>query len=425
MNPWVTVWATALHGRYPHGTPVAQPDLSAALPDPAQGLRDQAVRMVVHPAALGRQARVRLSHRFGDRPLTLDRLSLGLAWAGGAVRPGSSRTLRVRGQTAVTLDPGHSCWTDPVTLDGVWSTPADGAAVAISLRVCGASGALSWHSKAMGTSYLGWPGGGAAAGDEAGSDLPFATTSWFVVDALDMALPAGACCVVCLGDSLTDGTGTTLNGRDRWVDHVQRRLSGRPGADASPVCVINAGIGGNRVAGLPAPDDLAQHWRRGPPAVQRLQADVLSLSGVHTVIWLEGINDLSEACGADADAVIAGWREGAAVLRAAGIRVLGATIPSALGSDVAGHGGDRQDRERRRANDWLRGQAVPQQVFDGVIDMDAALTDPVSGAMRCAFRPDSTLGGPGDGVHPNRAGHLAMAAAVDLRLLPGHRARAV
>jgi len=49
-----------------------------------------------------------------------------------------------------------------------------------------------------------------------------------------------------------------------------------------------------------------------------------------------------------------------------------------------------------------------------VADFDAATIDPASGALRPEFRPDSALGGPGDGLHPNRAGYQAMANAVDL-----------
>jgi hypothetical protein len=37
--------------------------------------------------------------------------------------------------------------------------------------------------------------------------------------------------------------------------------------------------------------------------------------------------------------------------------------------------------------------------------------------MRPEFVPDSTIGGPGDKLHPNRAGYLAMAGAIDLKLL--------
>jgi len=37
--------------------------------------------------------------------------------------------------------------------------------------------------------------------------------------------------------------------------------------------------------------------------------------------------------------------------------------------------------------------------------------------MRAEFVPDSTTGGPGDKIHPNRVGYLAMGTAIDLNLL--------
>jgi len=36
-----------------------------------------------------------------------------------------------------------------------------------------------------------------------------------------------------------------------------------------------------------------------------------------------------------------------------------------------------------------------------------------------AFQPNSTTGGPGDKLHPNRAGYEAMGRAVDLDLVFG------
>ena len=43
-------------------------------------------------------------------------------------------------------------------------------------------------------------------------------------------------------------------------------------------------------------------------------------------------------------------------------------------------------------------------------------------ALRPEMVPESTTGGKGDGLHPNRAGYLAMGTAIDLGvLLPGFR----
>jgi uncharacterized membrane protein len=78
--------------------------------------------------------------------------------------------------------------------------------------------------------------------------------------------------------------------------------------------VVNAGIGGNQVVG-PAKYDENKPGGGGPSALERLDRDVLSLSGVSAVIWLEGINDLGTAK-ATPDAVIAGSKEGIARLHA-------------------------------------------------------------------------------------------------------------
>ena len=52
--------------------------------------------------------------------------------------------------------------------------------------------------------------------------------------------------------------------------------------------------------------------------------------------------------------------------------------------------------------------------------------DARSGDRRAApeFVPDSTTGGPGDKLHPNRAGYLAMGMAIDLDLLRRNSRRA-
>ena len=53
-------------------------------------------------------------------------------------------------------------------------------------------------------------------------------------------------------------------------------------------------------------------------------------------------------------------------------------------------------------------------------DFDAATVDAKTGGLREEFVPNSTVGGPGDHLHPNRAGYQAMGNAVDLKLFaPG------
>ena len=157
----------------------------------------------------------------------------------------------------------------------------------------------------------------------------------------------------------------------------------------------------------------------GPSAGERLERDVLSLSGISAVIWLEGINDFSKNGNASVEAVEAGMKEIVGRLRgrAPGVRVIVATLTSALGSSNAAHGSPEQDEKRKALNEFIRTSGL----FDGVADFDKATLDPQTGGIKAEFIPESTTGGPGDKLHPNRAGYLTMGGAIDLEMLMGKK----
>ena len=394
---WVSTWAASAQGAYPTGSVIAQPDLSIAIPDAPMGLHNQSFRMVVRPALWSSRFRLRISHVFGDRPLALRGVQLALHAGGGACLPDTRVAL-----PDMDIGAGQAVWTQAVDLPWLHEQALpwmSGRALTFSACVKGFSGPITWHAKSMATSYVSPPGDLLAAADDSEIRFPHTTTSTFFIDAIDAWLPEPCHAVVAFGDSLTDGTATTLNGHDRWTDVMQRQTWA---AGHRQVAVVNAGIGGNQVAGpLPAMGP----WRGGPAAAERIYRDVLSLSGVQTVLWLQGINDFSENGQAHVARVVQAMRVAIDQLRSRGLRVIGATIPSALGSHRPGHGGAEQDARRRAFNDEVR----KGNLFEEYADVDAALTDEISGRLREQFNGDSTLGEAGDGVHPNRAGHAAIA----------------
>jgi lysophospholipase L1-like esterase len=370
--------------------------------------------MIVKPTVWGRQARLRFSNTFGTKPLRLDGVFVGLQASGANVVPATSHRVTVGRQPLFEIAPGQSVWTDAVDLHFVTDPNAvdlQGRKLAVTFHVLGESGPMTWHAKALTTSYLGAPGDRPAHVEESESGFPFSTTSWFFLDALDMMMPPDTRAVVAFGDSITDGTGTTLNGDDRWSDVLARRLYREYG---NTVSVVNAGIGGNQIAG-PARYSAGEPFAGGPSAGDRLERDVLSLSGVSTVIWLEGINDLGRSGNQPAASIAARMREIVGRIRARlpGVRIVGGTVVSALNSTNASHGTPEQDTQRRELNTFIRTSGV----FDAVVDFDAATLDPSNGQLRAEFVPDSTSGGPGDRLHPNRAGYQAMGQAVDLSVL--------
>ncbi|NAZ87147.1 GDSL-type esterase/lipase family protein, partial [Kineococcus indalonis] len=180
------------------------------------------------------------------------------------------------------------------------------------------------------------------------------------------------------------------------------------------ISVVNQGIGGNTVTRIGRPPGGCEPCD-GPSAADRLEQDVVSQPGVRAVIWLEGINDLGGGGAATAEQVIAGMREVAARLDERGIALIGATLTPSGGSTVdPDYGSARTDAERREINDFIRSS----DVFDAVADFAAATEDPADPSrLLPAYDTNTSVGGPGDGLHPNRAGFQAMAATIDLEQL--------
>jgi lysophospholipase L1-like esterase len=410
---WITSWTGSVQGPYPVGNPSAQPDQRFAFPVPENGARDQSFRMIVRPDVWGPQVRLRFSNAFGTKPLALDGVHAGLALGGPALVKGSNTPVTFRGKPDVVIAQGAWAWSDPVDLAFVRDPGAPdlaGRKLAVSFHVAGESGPMTWHAKALTTSYVTAPSAGARGAEEEEGAFPYSTASWFFLDAVDMRMPADTRLVVAFGDSITDGTASTVNGDDRWPDVLSRRLHQ---AFGSRIAVVNAGIGGNQVIGPPR-YSAEKPYPGGPSAGARLERDVLLLSGVTAVIWLEGINDFSKNGNAAVDTVTAAMRDGVAKMRARmpGVRVIGATLTSALNAANPAHGSKEQDEKRQALNAFIRSS----NLFDAVVDFDAATLDSATGELKAEFIPDSTTGGPGDRLHPNRAGYLAMGTAIDLKL---------
>jgi lysophospholipase L1-like esterase len=408
---WVTSWNTSMHGPYPSGNPSAQPSLEFAFESAAEGAVDQTMRLIVKPDLWGRVIRLRFSNTFGTRAVTFDDVFVGLHGGAASVVSGTNRPLMFADGKSkqLTLAPGASAWSDPVTLSWVTGSKdplIDGRKLAVSFHIVGASGPMTWHAKALQTSYLTPPRSGSRGNDD-DTAFPYTTTSWFFVDRVDVMAAPDTAVIACFGDSITDGTLSTLNGDDRWPDVLSRRLHARHG---DRVSVVNAGIGGNRIIS-PTTYSIDAPIGGGPSALERLDRDVLGISGLTAIVWLEGINDLAQ--GAAADEVIAGMREVARRVQArGGIKLIAATLTSSVGSTTP-HGTPDAEARRQAINTFIRTSGI----FAGVADFDAATRDESTGGLRAAFIPNSTIGGPGDRLHPNRAGYLAMGQAIDLTLL--------
>jgi lysophospholipase L1-like esterase len=409
---WAACWASAMQGVYAYLPPVplnnpyhvyeTNPDLRFAFPKVTDGAVEQTFRLVIKPDLFGDEYRLRFSNFFGSQPLILKAVSVAVQNYAGNIIGSTLREVKFNGAGSVTIQPGKLMYSDS------FKSPADandpllqGRNFAVSFAVQGKTGPMTWHIDGLSTSYISPPNSGDHTKDITDFAFPNTTTSVFFLDAMDVMAEADTAVVCALGDSTTDGTFSTINGNDRWSNDLSTRLHE---AFGNKVSVVNEGIAGNTVL---KPQVI------GPSALDRLDRDVLGLSGLTAVVWLQGINDFG-AGNATPDALIAGLKEGISRLHAAGVKVIGATITSSLNcSLLATWGSAGTDSKRRATNDFIR----HSDLYDSVADMDTATIDPRTGELRAEFVPDSSIGSPGDKFHPNRAGYQAMANTVDIKVL--------
>jgi lysophospholipase L1-like esterase len=372
---WVGVWA-------------ASPSDAAK-----DGFTEQSLRLIVTPTFGGRRVRVRLSNRFGRRPVTFAASWIARRESGATLVPRSSRRLRFGGRRTITIQAGEEVVSDSVPLR--FEAFHD---LAVGLYVRGASGPATEHMLAFQTSYASPPGSGDHTGEYAGDAFTVDSGARAYLMGVEVLAPDNVGAVVTLGDSITDGTGSPENLNERYTDFLARRLIAA-GHGHPSMSVLNAGLGGTGVLG----DSIY-----GPSAPHRLRADVIDQPGARVVIVMDGTNDTVAGPGS-AGAIIAALRTIVDQLHDAHLAVLLGTITPSKDTAYGLHGSPDAIAVRNQVNDWIRTGGGA----DGVVDFHAALRDPNDPDR---LRPEYDSG---DHLHPSVAGYQAMALAVDLGLLRG------
>ena len=368
-----------------------------AAPDSAEpSIAGSTVRQIVRTSIAGSRVRLRFSNLFGSGPMTLGPVRVALAAGEGAIQPASDRGVTFGGARTVTVARGQDTLSDPVEL----ALPAL-ARLTVTVHVPEGTGTSTTHGVGHQTAYF-LRGDATAARVFPTGD---ANASRYFLTGVEVEAAPEAGTVVVLGDSITDGVGSTPDRDARWPDALAARLQAN--AASASIAVVNAGIAGNRLLNDGKPPFI------GPSSLSRFDRDVLRTPGLRWIILLQGSNDVTAADmlttpedQVSAAQIIDGMKALITRARARGVRIYGGTMLPREGVGKPFVSTDAGREKRRAVNAWIRTAGA----FDGVIDFDQALRDPARpDRLRPAF--DS-----GDHLHPNDAGYAAMAAAVDPRL---------
>ncbi|WP_069812438.1 SGNH/GDSL hydrolase family protein [Streptomyces sp. TP-A0874] len=361
---------------------------------------DQTARLVVHTSGGGPRVRIRLDNTFAAEPVEIGGASVAVQ-GGGASAAAEPAGLTFGGRAGVVLPAGGQVFSDPLE----FPVPAD-TNLLVSIHLPGPVRAAPVHSQAQQRSFLSPAGSGDRTADRDGAAFEESLTVYPLLTGVDVGGGPGS--VVALGDSITDGNGSTVDGNRRWPNVLARRLQQQ--REVPRYGVLNQGISANQVVADRYPGDGVSGDTGGVSAQHRLERDVLAQTGVRTVVVFQGINDLR--WGTSAESVTAGLRSIADRSHARGLRVVAATIVPCEGyADCTAE----VDAGRAAVNAFLRQHAGEGGVFDAVVDFDAVLRDP-DRPTRMLPRYDS-----GDHLHPGDEGLRALAESIDLRLLVPRR----
>ncbi|MQA16080.1 MAG: hypothetical protein GEV09_18590 [Pseudonocardiaceae bacterium] len=414
---WVTAYSASMQGPSTLGDFGAETlsgyeytKTAQEIVPPPTTFSDETIRQVQYLHHSGDAVRLQLSNLFGAAPTTLPAVTVGIRQgeSGGAVEEGTQRAVTFGSDRSVTIPAGGSVLSDPVDL------PVEAFDhLVTSIFVPAGNPPASVHGNAQQTFFTGSGDLSGQPGDEGFTErgivlnnytATFTTASYYVAGIQVDADPE-ARTLVTFGDSITDGFLSSGNTDTRYPDFLARRLQANPSTDH--LSVANQAISGGRVLR----DGI------GPSALHRFEREVLDQPNVAGVIFLQGINDFGTALyqlpAASAEEIIAGYRELAARAHAHDIPIfIGTLTPSGNLARPAPYGTySTPDTVAKRAqvNEWLRTEGP--DVFDGVIDYDAAIRDPLIPDW-IQLRYDA-----GDNLHPNDAGYEAMADTVPLEFL--------
>lgn len=361
---WVGTWASS------------QLEASGDNLPPSAGLANNTYRQFIRTSTGGTQIRLKFSNLKGTSPLEIKSVHIAdqIDVTSSDIDTSTDTKVTFQGSKSVTIPAGGTVMSDVIDYA---VRPLQHIAVTSWFGKVPAQ--ITSHTGARCNNYF-------TEGNRVSDSFLGVSTqkvSWYFLEEMDVMSPKTNEAIVCFGDSITDGYGTTPDKYQRWTDKLAEQL--QADAKTSHLSVLNEGIGGNSIFG-----------GLGDAGKDRFDRDVIDKPGVKYVVMLIGINDIGYANELSvADSLIAEYKKMITKARDKGIKVYMATIlPFKGNSYYSANEGPIREQIRQKVNQWI----LKESGADEVIDLAAAIaseTDSEKMAVQYA----------NDYLHPNAKGY--------------------
>ncbi|MEN8906411.1 MAG: SGNH/GDSL hydrolase family protein [Clostridiales bacterium] len=371
QNNWIGTWVCALQK--------VEKDNLIEVPD----LNNKLLRQIIHTSIMGKKLRLKISNEYGQTKLCINSISIALSNGKDSIRQETSQLLSFNGNYSVEILSGEEVISDSIE----YELPAtSNLAITINLKEVPIN--ITGHPGSRTTSYI-------KTGNDT-STLEMTSSKkviqWFFLKGLYVLSNESNNAIAVIGDSITDGRGSTTDKNNRWPDNLSTRL--QKNITTSDISVLNLGIGGNSIL----------HGGLGPTLLERLERDILNENKVKWLIILAGVNDIGESISKHiVNDLIEAYMNIIDMAHRKNIFVFG--IP------VLPFGGSQYDNDihqyvREKVNTWIR----TSEKFDFVIDLETCICDPEN-KKNLSKNYDC-----GDHLHLNERGYKKMADEIDLNI---------
>lgn len=350
---------------------------------PPVTLAGNSLRQIVKTSVEGEYLRFHFSNYLGAEKLVLKSVHVAKSAGQGsaAIIPETDTIITFNGKTGTEISPYSDAISDTIK----FSAPAL-SELAITIYFGVIPSTLTGHIGSRTNSFI-----------EFGNQVSlekfsksFKTTHWYVLSGIDVSTTDECNSIVCFGDSITDGRGTTDDKQNRWTDILSNRLQQNP--KTKNLGVINQGIGGTCITSS---------------GVERFQRDVLAQRKVKYLVILYGVNDIIYA-NISSEILINTYKKMISKAHEQNMIVYGGTI---LPFKNANGWNSQKEQIRKEVNNWIKTASVEEGGFDGFIDFATPMTDPVNEDAL-----NKELNFENDGLHPNAKGYDVMGNSIDLSL---------
>ena len=227
QDAWKGTWATAVEY-------TGKGDM------PKASLTDRSCRQVLHMSLGGSELRLKLSNEFGSSSVEIKSVYIADTQVGDltAIDRKTARYLKFGGKKNVKIEAGKAAYSDV----SKYRLKAD-QLLTVTIDYGETPEHATSHRGSRTTSYImAQVGGKPASAAKAVFGKEENVDHWYNLSSIEVKAKADVPVVAILGNSITDGRGSTTNEQNRWTDFLSTTLN-----QEKPYGVLNLGIGGNCV----------------------------------------------------------------------------------------------------------------------------------------------------------------------------------